>query len=119
MSKAQNYAASAVYFTLFLLYVLACVFLNMETAAPGKAVVRALATATAVCTGSLLLLNFLKEIYVWWRSYADDQEAHRLEAMFKIELKAIFQASGVHKIDQKGKIYDSEELVDLEMAKYL
>ena len=39
--------------------------------------------------------------------------------MFKTELKAIFQASGLHIVDQKGKIYDSEELVDLEMAKKL
>lgn len=119
MSKAQNYTASAVYFTLLLLYVEACVLLNMEATAPGKAVVRALAAATAGCMGLLLLLNFVKEMYVWRRLYGDDQEAHRLEAMFKTELKGIFQASGVHNLDQTGKIYDSEELVDLEMAKYL
>ena len=119
MSKAQNYTASLVYFTLLLLYVEACVFLNMEAEAHGKDIVRALAAATAVCMGSLLLLNFFKEMYVWRRSYGDDQEAHRLEAMFKAELKVIFQASGGHKLDQKEKIYDSEELVDLEMAKYL
>lgn len=119
MSQAQNYAASAVYFAVLLLYLEAYVFLSMEAAAPAKIVVRTLAAATAGCMGVLLLLNFFKEMYVWRRSYRDDQEAHRLEDMFKTELKAIFQASELHEVDQKGKIYDSEELVDLEMAKKL
>ena len=111
--------ASAVYFTLVLLYVEACVLVSMELPEHGKDAVRASAAATAGCMGVLLLLNFFREMYVWRRSYRDDQEAHRLEDMFKTELKAIFQASGLHVVDQKGKIYDSEELVDLEMAKKL
>ena len=119
MSKAQNYAASAMYFTLLLIYVEACVFVNMKPTALAKDVVRSMAAATAGCMGMLLLLNFCKEMYVWRRSYRDDREAHRLEDMFKTELKAMFQASEEHKVDHKGKIYDSEELVDLEMAKKL
>jgi hypothetical protein len=121
MSQAQNYVASAVYFTLLLLYVEACVFASLEPAAPAKDVVSTMAAATAGCMGIMLLVNFLMEMYVWRRSYRDDREAHRLEEIFKTELKAIFhaEASEVHKVDQKGKIYDSEELVEREMANKL
>lgn len=106
------------YFALLLLYVEA--FLYSRIAAPaGKDIVRTIAAVTAGGMEVALLLNFFKEMYVWRRSYRDDQEAHHLEDMFKAELKTIFQASGAHKLDQTGKIYDSEELVDLEMAQKL
>ena len=119
MSQAQNYVASAVYFVLLLLHVAACAFHSTEAADPAKPVVRMFAAATTGCMSVLLLLNFFKEMYVWRRSYRDDQEAHRLEDMFKAELKETFQASEVHKVDQTSKIYDTEELVDLEMYKKL
>lgn len=121
MSKPQNYAATGVYVSILMIYIEAMVFHRVDSSASAQDVVRIVAAVTAGGTGVLLLLNFLKEMFVWQRSYGDDKEAHRLEDTFKAELKEIFHASGAQKLDQKGndKIYDAEELVDLEMAKQL
>ena len=121
ISTRQNRCAALLYSFLLVLYILACIFHGLDQGTGGQKTVRGLAAAFAGIGGVGFFFNLLHEMHRWRTYHIDDGHAHELEEQFKKELKGIFESSGAdkEKVSGKPKIYDAEELVDLEMAKLL
>ena len=119
ISTAQNRVVATVYAGLLMLYAGAIVLNAVELEDGQQETLRTIAGLTTGLVGVVCVANLVREVYIWRRWFREDVQAHRLEDMFKAELKAIYFKTSGSEAEPDEKVYDTEELVDLEMAKKL